>query len=451
MSGDGADLPNPRHREPGLATLFAYALPALPFAVLTLPLYVIVPAFYARELALPLAGVGQALLAVRVVDALSDPVAGVLADRFRPRFGRRRLWFAASALPTAAAAWFLFTPGANAGLAYLALWGMLLSLAWTAALVPYAAWGAELSPSYAGRARVTAWRETFGVVGTLLALSSQAILPALGYPGERAVLLGFALFVGVGLPLAALVAIWRVPEPPDLSEKRLSLREGFGHMRRNGPFLRLLAAFFLNGLANGFPATLFLFFVSNRLERPDAVGPLLVTYFLCGVLGVPFWLWLARRTSKHRSWSLAMLVACAFFAAAPFLGAGETFAFGIVCVGTGLALGADLMLPPAIQADVIDADTEKSGEGRAGIYFAIWGLATKLALAGAVGIAFPVLAMRGFDPGAGASSPQGLATLAFLYSGLPVLLKLAAIAAMWNFPLGEAEAAATRAAIEGRK
>ena len=437
-------------REPSPLTLAAYALPALPFAVLTLPLYVIVPAFYARELALPLAAVGQVLLGVRILDALSDPAAGVLADRWRPRFGRRRLWFLCASIPTALASWFLFTPPPDAGLAYLALWGALLSIAWTAALVPYAAWGAELSSSYAGRARVTAWREALGVLGTLLALSSQAVLPLFGVTGERAVLFAFALIVGAGLPLAALAAVTRVPEPADATRVRLPLRDGFGHMLANRAFLRLLLAFLLNGFANGFPATLFLFFVTQRLRAPEAVGPVLVLYLLCGIIGVPFWLALARRWSKHRVWCVAMLLASAFFGAAPLLGAGDVTYFGVICVGTGLALGADLILPPAIQADVIDADTEKSGEQRAGIYFAIWGLATKLALAGAVGLAFPVLAARGFDPAAAASGEAALATLAFLYAGLPVILKLAAIAVVWNFPLGPDETRALRARIEAR-
>ena len=434
--------------EPSRLTLAAYALPALPFAVLTLPLYVIVPAFYARELALPRAAVGQTLLGVRLLDALSDPLAGVLADRWRPAFGRRRLWFIAASLPAALAAWFLFTPPQNAGLAYLALWGAVLSVAWTAAQVPYAAWGAELTASYAGRARVTAWRETFGVIGTLLALSAQAVLPAFGLPGERAVLAAFALLVGIGLPLAALTTVARVREPADVTRARLPLRAGFAYMRANRAFLRLLLAYLLNGLANGFPATLFLFFVTQRLRAPEAVGAVLVVYLLCGIAGVPLWLALARRWSKHRAWCAAMLLASAFFGVAPFLGAGDGTWFGVIGVATGLALGADLILPPAIQADVIDADTEKSGEQRAGIYFAVWGLATKLALAGAVGLAFPVLAARGFDPGADAQSGEALTALAFLYAGLPVLLKLGAVAVMWNFPLGPEQARATRERIE---
>ena len=433
------------------ATLAAYALPALPLAILTLPLYVLVPSFYARELMLPIAAVGQALLLVRIIDALSDPLVGVFADRFRPSFGRRRLWFALASVPTALAACLVFTPPQGAGLAYLTIWGMVLSVAWTAALVPYTAWGAELSADYAGRARVAGWRETFALVGTLLALFAQVLVPLAGFPGERAVLAALGIFVLFALPLATALCVAHVPEPVDLSTKRLGFREGLTHMRANAPFLRLLGAFLLNGFANGFPATLFIFYVSEKLVAPEMAGPLLVLYFVCGVAGVPLWLWLARRLTKHRAWSWAMLGACAFFAPAPFLGEGDVAIFALVCIGTGFALGADLMLPPAIQADVIDVDTAASGEQRSGLYFATWGLATKLALALAVGVAFPLLGWAGFDPGAGLRSASGLATLGFLYAGLPIVLKLAAIAMMWNFPLDEVAQATLRAKIEASR
>ena len=43
--------------------------------------------------------VGTILLLARVWDAASDPLAGYLSARTRSRWGRRRPWFAASALP----------------------------------------------------------------------------------------------------------------------------------------------------------------------------------------------------------------------------------------------------------------------------------------------------------------------------------------------------------------
>ncbi len=101
-------------REPGWLQLAAYGLPALPLALLALPFYVIVPSHYAT-LGVPIAVVGQVLLAVRLFDAFSDPIAGHLSDRTQSRFGRRKLWFAAGVPLTALSAFMLFTPPAGAG------------------------------------------------------------------------------------------------------------------------------------------------------------------------------------------------------------------------------------------------------------------------------------------------------------------------------------------------
>jgi GPH family glycoside/pentoside/hexuronide:cation symporter len=432
--------------EPGPFTLLRYALPALPLAVLSLPYYVMLPSFYAQSIGIPIAVVGQVLLAIRILDAASDPVAGVLSDRWRPGFGRRRLWVALAAPAVAMAAACVFLPPNGAGAAYLGLWGALLSVAWTAFQVPYAAWGAELSRSYEGRTRVVAWREAFAVAGTLLALVVPALLSSGG--NDRIAMTVFAIIVGAGLPLLTWIAVAGVPEPPDLSRRQIGLADSLRNVWRNRPFRRLLAAFFINGLANGLPATLFLFYVEYGLGRAGAAGPLLVLYFLCGIAGIPGWLWLSRRTSKHRAWAIGMLLAIGAFAVVPALGPDDLAAFVAVTIVTGLALGADVVLPIALQADVIDVDTAASGEERAGTYLSLWALATKLALAGAVGLAFPILGAAGFDPARGIVTPAGLTALALLYAGAPTLLKVAAVALVWHFPLDRGDVAALQRTID---
>jgi glycoside/pentoside/hexuronide:cation symporter, GPH family len=227
--------------------------------------------------------------------------------------------------------------------------------------------------------------------------------------------------------------------------------EGLRHMAHNGPFVRLLAAYFINGLSNGIPATLFLYFVSEKLGAPDLRGPLLFTYFLAGLIGVPFAIKLAGRIGKHRAWCYAMLLNSALFALVPLLGKGDAIWFAAICFGTGLTVGADLALPSAIQADVIDVDTARSGEQRSGLYFATWSLSTKLSLALGVGIIFPLLGLFGFDPSPGAvNSATALAALTATYALLPLALKLTAIALMWNFPLDETAQRVLRAEIETR-
>jgi len=439
----------PSSPEPTSRQLLAYALPALPVAALSLPFYVMVPEFYTKEVGIPIATVGLVLLLVRIIDAVTDPVAGALADWTRPAFGRRRSWVLGAAPLVALCTWFVMRPADGAGALYLFTWATALSLAWTAISVPYQAWGTELSRSYEGRTRVAAYRESFTVVGTLLALLVPAAIQVQG-GDSREGLAGLALMILVLLPAGAVLAVWMTPEPKERVRVSMDLKVGMAHLAANRPFRRLLAAFFVNALANGLPATLFLFFVADRLGAKEAAGPLLVLYFICGVAGVPFWLWLARRTTKHRAWALGMLLACLGFAAAPFLGPSEIALFAAVCVVTGLALGADVVLPAAVQGDVIDVDTAASGQERAGLYLGLWALATKLAYAGAVGLAFPLLAMAGYDPGAGIRTEAGLLTLGLLYAALPVLLKLIATAMIWNFPLDRAELAEIARSIGAR-
>jgi GPH family glycoside/pentoside/hexuronide:cation symporter len=127
---------------------------------------------------------------------------------------------------------------------------------------------------------------------------------------------------------------------------------------------------------------------------------------------------------------------------------GSLIAFAVICAATGLLLGFDLSLPPAIQADVIDVDTAASGEQRSGVYFAAWSLATKLSLAGGVGVVFPALALFGFDPGASSNTAGASTALALAYAWIPIAAKLISIAIMWNFPVGEAEQKSLRQRIE---
>ncbi|EGO94709.1 MFS transporter, partial [Acidiphilium sp. PM] len=75
-----------------------YAAPALPLAMLGLPLLVILPDFWAGAMRLDLATVGIVLTAVRIFDVVIDPMVGRLSDLSRSRFGRRRP-FMALAMP----------------------------------------------------------------------------------------------------------------------------------------------------------------------------------------------------------------------------------------------------------------------------------------------------------------------------------------------------------------
>ena len=103
-----------------------------------------------------------------------------------------------------------------------------------------------------------------------------------------------------------------------------------------------------DGVAASIPATLVLFFVDDVLGRSDLQGFFLALYFVCGALGMPLWVRLSALAGKKRAWLLAMVASVLGFFWAFSLGSGDLIAFAAVCALSGLALGADLALPPSI-------------------------------------------------------------------------------------------------------
>ncbi len=419
-------------------TLLAYGALGLPLAALNLPLYVYLPAFYAADIGLGLTTVGLVLFCARLLDTLTDPIIGELGDRTQTRFGRRRPWMVAACPLLIVATLMLFIPGAGPGAVYLFVWTSLAYLAWTMMILPFTALGAELSGDYHERSRITGAREGFVVIGIILAAALPIMLGLDADTQRREVLSVLGWSMAVLTPLLLVTLLVMTPEPKSHKQRPLAFREGLRIARQNRPFLRLIAAYILNGIANGLPATLFFLFVGDVLKVGEQAGPLLLLYFVAGIIGIPIWLQISRAIGKHRAWAAAMLWASAMFVWAPFLGEGDLFLFTLICALSGLSLGADMALPASLQADVVDLDSETSGQQRTGLFFALWSMATKLSLALAIGIAFPVLDLIGFTAG-GDNTPSALLGLAMLYGLLPVAIKLAATALVWRFPIDARE------------
>ena len=405
--------------------MLAYGLFGLPLALVALPIYVYVPQFYAERFGLSLTAIGALLLATRLFDALLDPAIGLWLDRAKSRIGYGGA--IALALPALAAGFIaLFHPPGWAGghpLAWFAAALLLVYLGFSLATIAYQSWGAALTQARSERSRVTAAREACGLVGVVLA----AAVPGWLGIGWLAVMFVVALLGGAALLLAGAHRPRLVPWAPQPGAALGSMMAPFRERR----FRWLFSVFVLNGIAAAVPATLFVFFVQDQLQLETHPGSLLVLYFVAAAASVPLWVALARRLGEARAWLLGMLLAVAAFAWAYGLAAGAVGAFAAICIASGLALGADLVLPPALLAAVI-AQAGHGGQ-REGSYFGAWNWAAKMNLALAAGISLPLLERLGYAPGM--RDPDGLQALGVAYALLPCLLKLAAAAALWRAPL----------------
>ncbi len=415
--------------------LFAYGSFGLPLAMAALPIYVHVPKFYSASTGMPIAVIGFVLLAMRVLDAVQDPLLGYWSDRgFRSRGGRR--FFIAASIPLLSFGMVaLFHPAWRGTLGpgtWLAAALVMVYLGFSTASISYQALGAELSPDYVERTRVTAAREGLSLAGVVIAAAAPDLLGR--YFGEAG---GLAMFSLLFVPLLILCGWFtlryspRAPATPRPARGE-SIFSGIMRPLSNRSFRALLYVFILNGVAASIPATLVLFFVDDVLGRSDLQGFFLALYFVCGALGMPLWVRLSALAGKKRAWLLAMVASVLGFFWAFSLGSGDLIAFAAVCALSGLALGADLALPPSILADVIDHDPRGVNIHAQGAYFGLWNLVTKLNLALAAGISLPSLALLGYEPG---TADRSLLALGIMYALVPSALKLAAAGVLWFAPV----------------
>ncbi|MBL8433818.1 MAG: MFS transporter [Zoogloea sp.] len=408
-----------------LRAVLAYGALGLPLAFAALPLYVHVPRLYTESLGLPLAAVGGVLLAARAVDALTDPLIGWANDRFGARSGGRGilpggLAILALSLP------LLLAPPAGAGLGWLFALLVLVSLGYSMASIAYAVWGAAVAPTPELRTRMVASREGFGLVGVLLAAALPGLLS--GDAGEAA---GLAALPWVFIPLLLGAAAWTLGLAPRAPASSTAAPLGsLPAALRDGDFLRLLGVFAVNGIAAAVPSATVLFFVADVLRATELAGLFLAIYFLAAACSLPLWVAAARRLGKLRAWLAGMGLAVLVFAWAGLLGAGDSWAYGLICVLSGFALGADLALPPSLLADLL-ARPASPAEARAapGAAFGWWNFVTKANLALAAGLALPLLALLGYSPGG--RDPGAIAALAAVYAFVPIVLKLGAMALLW--------------------
>jgi Na+/melibiose symporter-like transporter len=394
-----------------------YGLMGLPLAFVALPLYVLLPNYYARNFGVPLAGLGLLLLSARLLDAVVDPLLGRWADALFARSHKHVLACgAAAALLLGLSFGALFFPPSTT-LPFL--WGWALAcllvcyLAFSMLTILHQSWGALLGGDALGRSRVVAFREGLGLLGVVLASLSPVLF---GMPATVA-LLALALVLGWWAWSRSPRPMIAVAAPNQPSELGVGLLAPWG----SPAFRALLAVFMVNGIATALPATLILFFVQDRLQAPPAMEAwFLGSYFVAAALALAPWLRIVKRWGLERAWLAGMLLAVAVFAFASQLGAGDANAFLAVCVFSGMAMAADLALPGALLAGVI---AQQSGAA-SGRFFGWWNLATKLNLALAAGVALPLLALFGYAPGS--RSAEGLQALTWAYCLLPCALKLLA-------------------------
>lgn len=444
----------PRERLP-LSLLLAYGAPSIPGAAMLVPIFVHMPKFYSDVVLVPMGYLAIAIAVARVLDALSDPFFGWLSDRTRTRFGRRRPYVALLSPVSAVAFVALFTPPlwltADGAAVWFGVTFVLHSVFRMGYVLPYWAWGSELTLDYHDRSRLFSVREGCGILGTIVAAVAPGLLIGSWGFTERGALSAMSLALAVLLVAFCILLVACVRERPDFTARASNpFVPGVRRAWRNRPFRILLLTYVVSGATSAIPGTLMPFFnayVLRPANHAEWLAILLGAYFVAGFLCLPFWVWAARRYGKRPAWLASFVVGMTGGAAMLFLGEGDMLAAVGLIAWAGSSFGAALFLGPAMQADVIDYDELHTGKRREAQYSAFWSVLPKFVAIPSAAVPIAVLGSIGYVPNA-EQTPQVVFAIKAIFALAPAISALLAFVVAWRFPIDEAVHRAILAGID---
>jgi glycoside/pentoside/hexuronide:cation symporter, GPH family len=406
---------------------------------------------------------GAVFVTGRLVDAVTDPVMGVLADRWRDRIGRLPFlrWGAVPLGAAFAAVWWAPDLSTAAAVAFALVTFVTFGIAYTIVQVPTMALTPELAPGYDERTALTGWRIGFGVVASMLAVAAPPMivlavagggeLAATGPAGWRVL----GIVFGVVAALAYLVTATVVREPRRApAAPATGPTAGWSSAFRAPGFASVWTLFLLVTLGIMTLNSMLPFFLESALRLPGEAQTLVLgTLFGTAVLSFPAWGWLSARLGKRGALTLGLLLLAgavlALVATAPPGVVGAHLLTLTVVAGIGLA--AVMMLPWAMLPDVVEFDALAHGRRREGLLYALFTFGQKVA--GSVGVFANALAASvfGYVQGSALQAPHTVDGIRLMTGPVSAALFLVAAAWVWTYPITRTRHAEAQAALAARE
>ena len=431
-----------------------------PTSAAGMPMFIFILPFYADDLGLGLSLVGILFFLGRFTDILTDPVMGVLIDKFPSKWGKHKLWIFLSAPVFMAATYLIFLPITiqPTGLYFFGCLFLIYS-AFTLSSITQLSWASFLAPDYDDRTKLLTLRELMSLFGMFSVIAIPAFVE-INDPSLQAKVNAIGIFILLVIPLITLNALRNVPDSVQSTprEKLTNPFKDFRGLFSNKMLNKVVTAAVLIAFCMSLNGALYLIWMEVVIELPEYSSRLMLAYYIISVLGLSIWRYLGIKTSKHLAAGISCIYAIVVLTIG-FIGYWfikdladfpKLIAVGSFIVLYGFAFSGPLPLINAIVADISDKLNLEVGENISGTVFSYLTTLTKVGFALAAVIPYLVLEMLwGFDISMGIeNSSSSKMAIFYIYTFVPIVSYSIAAYLLFSHSLSREEHAKIKANLK---
>ena len=429
----------------------SYTALNFPTSAAGMPIFIFILPYYAGDLGLGLSLVGILFFLGRLTDIVTDPIMGVLIDRFPSRWGKHKHWIFISAPIFMVATYLIFLPPtSNPSSLYFFVSLFLVYLSFTLSSITQLSWSTFLAPDYDDRTRLLTLRELMALLGMFCVIAIPAIVE-LYDTSLSAKVSAIGVFVLIVIPLITINGLYQVPDTK-LKKVQSKIENPFKTFKSffgNSMLNKIVLAAALIAFCMSLNGALYLIWMDVVMELPEYSSRLMLMYYLVSVFGLGIWRYLSIKTSKHFAAGISCLYAIVilligfigFFFIRDMDQSLKLIAVGSFIVLYGFSFSGPMPLINAIIADISDKLSLEQGENISGTVFSYLTTITKVGFALAAVIPYLVLELVwGFDITLGTDNTESSKMAIFyIYTFVPIVSYCIAAYMLFSHSLGRDE------------
>lgn len=340
---------------------------------------------------------GIAFFIGKLWDGVNDPLIGIISDRTRSKYGKKRVYILFGAVPfviSFALLWMipihasLFVKFALATIALLSY-----STFYSIVTVPYMAMLPMMTKDYDERTQITSYRAMLSSIGTII--GGSAALLVSNYSNEllgiRTIIAIFSVFTLITLFIAAksIKGVEKAGDPTIVPPKK------YFQILKDKNVKILLSLKFFGAIGTGVMTASLPYFAKYILgdEGISTIG--IAIYVIGSIIAIPVWNRLTHTVDKRKLLLVSNISVFVIMLSIAFL-AQTSIHFFIGCMFFGFFLAGYLIIPYSLVPDLIEYYQFKHKERHESVFFGLWMTVHQLGISVAGLIIGGLLAIGGY-------------------------------------------------------